>query len=338
MKVIKAIFMCMLCLALGVSVAAAEEPAVEKLSGIDMILISASDLEDSLNFFVNHMELNIIARGKLDAEACKAVYGMEGEAEYAVVMNNVNSTRLVFVEFAQKPTKTAREGYNAWDYGYFDVAWRCNDIDAIYEELTADGYTFECEPFSYTASWSGNPVAECVAYGPDGVPTTMILKTNQEFDTKFYNMVDAVLVVDSMEAAVDFYTGVMGMDLIYDEPVEKGLIDRVLGIEGTDITVRMGYFMGTGENGKGTLIEILDYSEDGVSMTETGGSVPANGGIFAHAFETKDLDALVALAASKGYETFGERATMTIESVGTMDTVIVKGVNGTLYQFYQIKE
>ena len=66
MKVIKAIFMCMLCLALGVSVAAAEEPAVEKLSGIDMILISASDLEDSLNFFVNHMELNIIARGKLD--------------------------------------------------------------------------------------------------------------------------------------------------------------------------------------------------------------------------------------------------------------------------------
>ena len=67
-------------------------------------------------------------------------------------------------------------------------------------------------------------------------------------------------------------------------------------------------------------------------------SVTTNGGIFAHAFETKDLDALVALAASKGYETFGERATMTIESVGTMDTVIVKGVNGTLYQFYQIKE
>ena len=114
-------------------------------------------------------------------------------------------------------------------------------------------------------------------------------------------------------------------------------MDRVLGIEGTDITVRMGYFQGTGENGKSTLIEILDYSEDGVSMTETGGSVPSNGGMFAHAFETKDLDALHARCAEKGYETYGERATMTLETVGTIDTVIVKGVNVTLYQFYQVK-
>jgi len=338
MKLVKVLGLLVLCLALSVSLALAEEAAIEKLSGIDMIVISASDLEDSLNFFENHMELKVVGRGTLDAQACKAIYGMEGEAQYAVVMNDVNSTRLVFIEFAEKPTKNARDGYNSWDYGYFDVAWRCNDIDAIYEELTADGYTFECEPFSYTTSWSGNPVAECVAYGPDGVPTTMILKTTQEFDTKFYNMVDAVLVVDDMESAVDFYTGVMGMELVYDEPVEKGLVDRVLGIEGTDITVRMGYFYGSYENGQSTLIEILDYSEDGVSMTETGGSVPQNGGIFAHAFETKDLDALLARCEEKGYKTYGERATMTIETVGTIDSVLVSGVNGTLYQFYQVME
>ena len=53
--------------------------------------------------------------------------------------------------------------------------------------------------------------------------------------------------------------------------------------------------------------------------------------------ETKDLDALLARCAEKGYETYGERATMTLETVGTIDTVIVKGVNGTLYQFYQVK-
>ena len=131
MKLLKRLGLLTLCLMLGICGAAAEEAAPEKLSGIDMILISASDLEDSLNFFVNHMELNVVARGTLDAQACKAIYGMEGEAQYAVVMNNVNCTKLVFIEFAQKPTKTTRDGYHAWDYGYFDVAWRCNDIDAI---------------------------------------------------------------------------------------------------------------------------------------------------------------------------------------------------------------
>ena len=40
-------------------------------------------------------------------------------------------------------------------------------------------------------------------YGPDGVPTTMILKTNQEFDTKFYNMVDAVLVAAEASGKVE---------------------------------------------------------------------------------------------------------------------------------------
>ena len=207
----------------------------EKLSGIDLIVIGTSDLEKSKDFFVTHMELNVVAEGTMDAASVKALYGQEGEAKYAMVMNNVNSTKLMLIEFSEKTGKTTREGFHAWDYGYFDVAWRCNDIDAMYEELTGAGYSFECEPFSYTTSWSGNAVAECVAYGPDGVPTTMILKTTQEFDTKFYNMVDAVLVVDDMASAVDWYTNVMGMDLVYDAPVEKGLVDRVLGIEGTDI-------------------------------------------------------------------------------------------------------
>ena len=309
----------------------------EKLSGIDLIVIGTSDLEKSKDFFVTHMELNVVAEGTMDAASVKALYGQEGEAKYAMVMNNVNSTKLMLIEFSEKTGKTTREGFHAWDYGYFDVAWRCNDIDAMYEELTGAGYSFECEPFSYTTSWSGNAVAECVAYGPDGVPTTMILKTTQEFDTKFYNMVDAVLVVDDMASAVDWYTNVMGMELVYDAPVEKGLVDRVLGIEGTDITVRMGYFYGSYANGQSTLIEILDYSEPGVSMTEQGGSVPGNGGIFTQAFETKDLDKLLARCEAFGYKTASERTTVTLESVGEIDTVLVSGVNGTLYQFYQVK-
>ena len=325
-----------LVLMLAIVPAVAEEE-VEVLSGIDLIEISTSNLDNMKDFFITHMELHVVGEGTLDASTCKALYGMDCEARYAMIMNDINSTKLFVIEFAQTPTKTSREGFHAWDYGLFDVAWRCQDIDAMYEELTAAGYSFECEPFSYTTSWSGNPVAECVAYGPDGVPTTMILKTTQEFDTKFYNMVDAVIVVDDMESAKAWYTGVMGMPCVYDEPVEKGLVDRVLGIEGTDIEVRMGYFQGTNENGKSTLIEVLDYTEPGVSMTEEGGSIPANGGMFAHAFQCKDLDALIARAEAHGYKPYGERATTTLDTIGEIDTVIYSGVNGTLFQFYQVK-
>ena len=111
----------------------------EKLSGIDLIVIGTSDLEKSKDFFVTHMELNVVAEGTMDAASVKALYGQEGEAKYAMVMNNVNSTKLMLIEFREKTGKTTREGFHAWDYGYFDVAWRCNDIDAMYEELTGAG-------------------------------------------------------------------------------------------------------------------------------------------------------------------------------------------------------
>ena len=75
----------------------------------------------------------------------------------------------------------------------------------------------------------------------------------------------------------------------------------------------------------------------GGSMTEQGGSVPGNGGIFTQAFETKDLDKLLARCEAFGYKTASERTTVTLESVGEIDTVLVSGVNGTLYQFYQVK-
>ena len=53
----------------------------EKLSGIDLIVIGTSDLEKSKDFFVTHMELNVVAEGTMDAASVKALYGQEGEAK-----------------------------------------------------------------------------------------------------------------------------------------------------------------------------------------------------------------------------------------------------------------
>ena len=50
-----------------------------------------------------------------------------------------------------------------------------------------------------------------------------------------------------------------------------------------------------------------------------------------------DLDKLLARCEAFGYKTASERTTVTLESVGEIDTVLVSGVNGTLYQFYQVK-
>ena len=79
---------------------------------------------------------------------------------------------------------------------------------------------------------------------------------------------------------------------------------------------------------------------DDVQLTCVWDEIPERGQAWAKelgtAFEP-DLDKLLARCEAFGYKTASERTTVTLESVGEIDTVLVSGVNGTLYQFYQVK-
>ena len=223
MKKILAILLA-LTLALSVGVAAMAEEETYAHEGISRVCASVFSLEESLDFFTNTMELELVAQGELDQQTCAALYGMDCAAKYAMLKNSVQDTLLQLIEFENTPEKTSREGYNSWDLGYYDIAFRCADIQQCFADLTEMGYTFLCEPYSYTTTWSGDTVFEAVLQGPNGMPLALINKTEATpaFEGMFRNFPDLsterddFMIVSPDEGALNrnmYYASVLGVEL-----------------------------------------------------------------------------------------------------------------------------
>lgn len=312
----------------------AEQPA--KCEGVSRVSVSVMDLDASAAFYTDYIGLTVAGEGVLSAETVKALYGLDCAAKYVCLKNAVQVTCLELLEFEDKPTKVGREGYNSWDYGYYDISLRCADINQVYEELTGKGYTFGCPPYRYVTTWSGAEVYEAVMEGPDGVPLAMINKTAQtpEFKGMFRNFPDVVTVVNSMDEADKFYVDVLGISKVFDMDIEKGLVDPIVGTLDTDILTRIGMYMG---DGQAPVVEILDFSEDGRSMTGEGASVPANAGLFATGFLIDDLDAVMAAASANGFEAAGEAVEYELAPYGAIRAAMVTGPGDALVELFEVK-
>ncbi|MDI9505077.1 MAG: hypothetical protein GX246_04845 [Clostridiales bacterium] len=313
----------------------AEQTSVPANEGISRICASVFDLAESEMFFTEVMELTKVGEGTLEASVVHTLYGLDCDARYVMLKNEVQTTLLQLIEFSERPQKTSRQGYRTWDYGYYDIAFRCADIQKVYADLSAQGYEFPCPPYQYVTTWSGTEVFEAVMYGPNDMPLALINKTanTPEFEGMFRNFPDVVLVVDNMDTADRFYVDVLGMSKVFDMEMEKGLVDPIVGTVGTDIVTRIGMYMGGGAT---PIIEILDYSEEGVSMTEEGASVPGNAGIFATCFMVENVDAILESAAEQGFAASSETLEMELAPYGVIRTALVSGPNGSLVEIFEI--
>ncbi|MDO4546487.1 MAG: VOC family protein [Clostridia bacterium] len=332
-KILTAILVFALCLPFAAAIG--EEAAAPTMEGISRVCISTMDLAASEAFYTEKIGLTKVAEGELDRQTCLALYSMDCEARYICLKNSVQSTLMQIIEFAELPQKTSREGYNSWDYGYFDISLRCADIDAVYDEMTGLGYDFICEPYQYTTTWSNAQVYECVMFGPDDVPLAMINKTasTPAFEGMFRNFPDVVTVVDSMDTADKFYVDVMGMSKVFDMEMENGLVDPIVGTAGTDITTRIAMYMGSGQT---PVIEVLDFSAEGRFMTLEGASVPGNAGMFANAYLTDDLEGLLGAMAENGFEACTQTVEMNLAPYGNIRAAMVSGPNGTLVELFEM--
>ncbi|MEF9895318.1 MAG: VOC family protein [Clostridia bacterium] len=332
----------MLCVALLLSLAcptvafAQDAPApAPKVEGISRISVSVFDLEKSVAFYADTMELTEAARGELSQEACKALYGMDCAAQYVMMKNPVQTTLLQLIKFEKTPEKTSREGYNSWDLGYYDVSFRCADIQKVRDDMVANGATFLCEPYQYTTTWSGATVFEAVTSDPNGVPLAIINKTEKTpaFEGMFRNFPDVVLVVGDMAEADAFYEGVLGCPKAFDMEMEKGLVDPIVGVAGTEYNTRIAMYMGAGAT---PVIEVLDFDAEGKSMTEAGASVPANAGLFATCFLVEGLDDVLKTASDAGFATVAAPVEMAVAPYGAIRTAMVAGPNGSTFELFEV--
>lgn len=330
---------CMLlagCMLIGLCAAAcAQEVAQAENKGIERICMSVRDLQSTKAFFVDLMELTPVCEGTLDKDAVKALYGMDASAKYTMLKNDVQTTMIELLEFDPKPTRTSREGYHCWDYGYYDVAFRCQDNDQAYEKFTALGYEFACPPYRYVTSWSNAEVLEAVMIGPDDIPLALMGKTasTPEFEGMFRNFPDSVLIVESIEEADRYYVDTLGLLKVFDMVLEDGLVEPIFGIE-PGAQVHMTMYMGSGAT---PIVEIISFEKiPGVSMTAEGASVPANAGTFATCYEVENIEEALKKHEENGFAATSGIVEMELEPYGKIRSAMVSGPSQAMAELFEI--
>lgn len=300
--------------------------------GIKRICVSVSELEKSLAFFTGEMELTEVCRGRLDEQTVAAVYGLgSSAAEYAMLKNEEQPTLLQLICFTNTPKRPIREGRPSWDFGYYDVAFRAKDNSWAYEHFRDLGFDYYCPPTRYVADWINLDVLEGVLKGPDAMPMALIERLKEpipRFEGMFSIFTDVAQTVASGEEAARFYEGVLGLSKVFDEELPDGLVDDIVGVpHGTH--TRMLMFAG----GNTPITECLEYSIKGRPMSDV--VKPENVGVFATAYETEDLDALLERCAAAGFETAVPPLRLRLEPYGEIRLARVNGPSGMSVELFQ---
>lgn len=300
--------------------------------GIKRICVSVSELEKSLAFFTGEMELTEVCRGRLDEQTVAAVYGLgSSAAEYAMLKNEEQPTLLQLICFTNTPKRPIREGRPSWDFGYYDVAFRAKDNSWAYEHFRDLGFDYYCPPTRYVADWINLDVLEGVLKGPDAMPMALIERLKEpipRFEGMFSIFTDVAQTVASGEETARFYEGVLGLSKVFDEELPDGLVDDIVGVpHGTH--TRMLMFAG----GNTPITECLEYSIKGRPMSDV--AKPENVGVFATAYETEDLDALLERCAAAGFETAVPPLRLRLEPYGEIRLARVNGPSGMSVELFQ---
>ena len=300
--------------------------------GIKRICVSVSELEKSLAFFTGEMELTEVCRGRLDEQTVAAVYGLESSAaEYAMLKNEEQPTLLQLICFTNTPKRPIREGRPSWDFGYYDVAFRAKDNSWAYEHFKDLGFDYYCPPTRYVADWINLDVLEGVLKGPDAMPMALIERLKEpipRFEGMFSIFTDVAQTVASGEEAARFYEGVLGLSKVFDEELPDGLVDDIVGVpHGTH--TRMLMFAG----GNTPITECLEYSIKGRPMSDV--AKPETVGVFATAYETEALDALLERCAAAGFETAVPPLRLRLEPYGEIRLARVNGPSGMSVELFQ---
>ncbi len=301
-------------------------------NGIMRICVSVSDLQKSCDFFVHELDLTEVCHGFFDKNTVKKLYGINSRAEYVMLKNDVQPTLLELLYLENSPKNEIRNGRPSWDFGYYDIAFRAKDNTQSMKHFKDAGYTYFCEPVHYTADWINLDVLEGVLRGPDCIPLAMIERLKEPipvFDGNFSIFTDSAVTLEDAEETIRFYTEVIGLTKTFDEVLPDGLVDEVVSVPNGTHT-RMLMFSG----GNTPITECLVYSKKGVPMSDV--ATPENVGIFAMAYETDNLQALLERANANGFHTTNGPVQVELAPYGRIELAHISGPSDIMVEVFQI--
>ncbi|MDJ0681699.1 MAG: VOC family protein [Xenococcaceae cyanobacterium MO_167.B52] len=304
-------------------------------NGIARILISVRDLNESVEFYRDILQLSVIEDYSFDSQTIEKLWKLPPEttARSVCLKNDQQTTLIQLIEFTPHSSKFIRSGGNTTDYGLFTIAFRAKDVDATYDRFKQKGYQFICPPITYTFSWGSVTVKETIMLGPDETPIVFIERLSEPkplLEGDFGTMLDSSQVVENIEEINQFYVNLLGLTSIFDQVLPQGMVDDILNLpNGTES--RMAFI--TQPESKSPVLEFIQCSVKGNYLSDV--AKPPNLGIFAIAFATDNLAALIEKLQNHNIKFLSEPVEISISQSETARAILVEAPNGVNLQFFE---
>ena len=304
-------------------------------NGIDRIKISVESLDESVSFFRDTMEMQLVAETELDAAAIQELWGLPSgtTALAAYLKNDEQTTLLELTQFKPNSGKYIRSDTEQHDLGIFDVAFRAKDIDAVYKDFKAKGVEFVSAPVVYTAEWANVTVKEVIFFGPNRMPIALIERLSEPkpvIEGRFGSMVDAAQFVPDMDQVRPFYTDLLGYTAVFDKDLPDGLIDEVLGLPAGTHS-RMAFLLQLETNTPA--VELIVCKPSGESLADV--IAPDHIGLFGLTFEVDNLSELQEKVTAAGYPVKYGPVDMEIPERGLTRSLVIAGPNQAWLEFFE---
>ncbi|MDJ0747788.1 MAG: VOC family protein [Xenococcaceae cyanobacterium MO_167.B27] len=304
-------------------------------NGIARILIGVRDLNKSVEFYRDILQMSVVADYSLDSKTIEQLWNLPEEttAQAILLKNDEQTTLLELIEFKPHSGKCIRTDANTWDYGLFTIAFRAKDVDAAYDYFKQKGYKFICPPITYTFSWGPVTVKEAIMLGPDETPIVFIERLSEPkpvIKGDFGIMLDSSQVVEDMEEITKFYADILGLTTIFDQVLPQGMIDDILNLP-TGTESRMAFI--TQPESKTPALEFIQCSVKGKYLSDV--AKPPNLGIFAIAFATDDLSALIEKLQKHSIKILSEPVEISTFDHKQVRAIVVEAPNGVNIQFFE---
>ncbi|MBN2105885.1 MAG: VOC family protein [Deltaproteobacteria bacterium] len=305
------------------------------IDGIQVLSISVKNMEESLAFFQDWIGMELLDKQSVDSYSLNKIWNLPEcpDAHVVYLKKKQQPTIIALCEFKSLSRKPIREKGRLWDYGLYNIAFSVKDIDSIYRDLTARGFEFIAPPVTYKPRWVPFSVKEAILIGPGEMPIAHIelLRSQQpDFDGRYGRIMDSAQVVESMEEAISFYRDVLGLELVGDHQLPRGLVDEVLGLpQGTDL--RMAFLNSPGSTAP--LVELIEFSRKGVPLDDE--ARPPNLGLFMLSMETDDLPALIKNFRNNNILLVSEPVALEHVACGAIEAVRVLGPGKVMLEFFQ---
>ena len=213
------------------------------ISPVRRTTIVVSDLERSLSFYQNLLDMQVFYDQEIQAEAPAKLMGVPDCRVRLVSLQSDDSVNgmvglLSFLSPSVKPRQVIQEHVSEPDAALLFMADNI-DIQSTYERLKAAGAEIVCAPLEYTVPERG-PLSGFTCKDPDGLLVALMRFGSLDQtggQVKASPTRRTTIIVGDMEASIKFYCDTLGLNVFYDQEINSEKEGLLLGIPGARIRI-----------------------------------------------------------------------------------------------------